>query len=121
MDATRAAQRLKVTVGDRHVAPLAGLYLLASLADRLGPTGGFSAAVPPAGEPAPVHDRGRLLVQVARQRNRTPSRSLIRQCGPRPGDRGWAAHGRSVPSVSNLASAARSASTTSDGRLSSRC
>jgi Transposase DDE domain group 1 len=56
---------VKVAVGDRQVASLAGLHLLGSLADRLGLIAGFSTAVPPAGERAPVHDRGRLLVQVA--------------------------------------------------------
>ena len=65
MNATRATQRLRVTVGDRQVASLAGLHLLGSLADTQGLAAGFSAAVPPAGERAPGHDRGRLLVQVA--------------------------------------------------------
>jgi Transposase DDE domain group 1 len=65
VDATRATQRVKVTVGDRQVASLAGLHLLGSLADRLGLPAGYSAAVPPAGERAWAHDRGRLLAQVA--------------------------------------------------------
>ena len=56
---------MKVTVGDRQVASLAGMHLVSSLADRLGLTAALSAAVPPAGERAPSHDRGRLLVQVA--------------------------------------------------------
>jgi hypothetical protein len=52
--------------GDRRqVASLAGMHLVGRLADRLGLTAGFSAAVPPSGERAPAHDRGRLLVQVA--------------------------------------------------------
>lgn len=51
--------------GDRQVVSLAGLHLLGDLADRVGLTASYSAAVPPAGERAPVHDRGRVLVHAA--------------------------------------------------------
>jgi hypothetical protein len=39
--------------------------MLGELADRVGLSSSFSVAVPWAGERAPVHDRGRLLAQVA--------------------------------------------------------
>src|SRR5829696_8414856 len=51
--------------GDRHVVSLAGLHLVGDLADRVGLTAGYSAAVPLAGERAPAHDRGRVLVHAA--------------------------------------------------------
>lgn len=65
MNATRAVERVKVMGGDRHTVSLAGMHLLGDLADRVGLTSAYSAAVPAAGERAPAHDRGRLLVQVA--------------------------------------------------------
>lgn len=65
MNATGAVERLKVMGGDRQVVSLTGLHLLGDLADRVGLTEGYSAAVPPAGERAPVHDRGRVLVHAA--------------------------------------------------------
>lgn len=65
MNATRVAECVKVTVGDRQVASLAGLHLVGLLADRLGLGERFSAAVPQPGERAPTHDRGRLLAQTA--------------------------------------------------------
>ena len=39
-----------------------GLFALGGFADRVGLTEALSAAVPPCGERAPVHDRGRVLV-----------------------------------------------------------
>jgi hypothetical protein len=45
---------VKVTVGDRQVVSLVGLHLLGGLADRVGLSSGYSAAVPPTGERAPV-------------------------------------------------------------------
>src|SRR4051794_33732023 len=39
--------------------------MLGELADRVGLSAAYSAAVPLRGERAPVHDRGRLLAQVA--------------------------------------------------------
>ena len=65
MNATRAVERVKVMGGDRQTVSLAGLHLLGELADRVGLPAGYSAAVPPTGERSPVHDRGRLLTQVA--------------------------------------------------------
>ncbi len=47
--------------GDRVVWG-AGLFALGGFADRAGLTGALSAAVPPRGERAPVHDRGEVLV-----------------------------------------------------------
>jgi hypothetical protein len=54
-----------VTGGDCQVTGHVGAHLLGDLADRLGLTSAYSAAVPWAGERAPAHDRGRLLTQVA--------------------------------------------------------
>ena len=51
--------------GDAQAVSLAGMHLLGELADRLGLSSAYSDAVPASGERAPVHDRGRLLAQVA--------------------------------------------------------
>jgi hypothetical protein len=58
-------RRVVVTHDDAQVASLVGLHLLGDLADRLGMTAAFSAAIPWNGERAPGHDRGRLLAQLA--------------------------------------------------------
>jgi hypothetical protein len=58
-------ERVRVIGGDRQVAGHVGTHLVGELADRLGLTSAISTAVPWSGERAPVHDRGRLLVQVA--------------------------------------------------------
>ncbi len=47
--------------GDRAVWGV-GLFALGRFADRVGLTEALSAAVPPRGERAPVHDRGEVLV-----------------------------------------------------------
>lgn len=65
MNATRTVQRLRVTVGDRQVAGHVGAHLVGEVADRVGLTSAYSAAVPWSGERAPTHDRGRVLVQTA--------------------------------------------------------
>jgi hypothetical protein len=39
--------------------------LVGEVADRVGLTSAYSGAVPWSGERAPIHDRGRLLVQTA--------------------------------------------------------
>ena len=65
MNATKAVQGVVVMEGDRQVASQVGLHLLGDLADRVGLSGAYSAAVPWTGERAPGHDRGRLLAQVA--------------------------------------------------------
>jgi hypothetical protein len=54
-----------VTGGDRQVTGHVGAHLLGDLADRLGLTSAYSAAMRWSGERAPAHDRGRLLTQVA--------------------------------------------------------
>jgi hypothetical protein len=62
---TRTVERLRVTGGDRQTVSHAGTHLLGELADRVGLTVAYSAAIPWAGERAFGHDRGRLLGQVA--------------------------------------------------------
>ena len=49
--------------GDRVVSG-AGLFVLGGFADRVGLAGELSAALPAAGERAPVHDRGVLLTHL---------------------------------------------------------
>lgn len=65
VNATRTVERLGVTGGDRQTVSHAGTHLLGELADRLGLTVGYSAAIPRSGERGFGHDRGRLLGQVA--------------------------------------------------------
>ncbi len=65
MNATRAVERLAVMEGDTQVVSQVGLHLLGELADRVGLSSAYSAAVPWSGERAPAHDRGRLLTHVA--------------------------------------------------------
>jgi Transposase DDE domain group 1 len=65
VNATSTVERLRVTGGDRSTAHLVGAHLLGELADRVGLSSAYSAAVPWHGERAPTHDRGRLLAQVA--------------------------------------------------------
>jgi len=65
MNGTRTVERLRVTGGDRQAVSHAGTHLLGELADRVGLTSAYSAAIPWAGERAFGHDRGRLLGQVA--------------------------------------------------------
>jgi Transposase DDE domain group 1 len=64
VDATSTVERLRVTGGDGSTAQLVGAHMLGELADRVGLSSAYSAAVPWAGERAPGHDRGRLLAQV---------------------------------------------------------
>jgi hypothetical protein len=65
VNATNAVERVVVMDDDRPVVSQVGLHLLGDLADRVGLSSAYSAAVPWAGERAPAHDRGRLLAQVA--------------------------------------------------------
>jgi hypothetical protein len=65
VNATSTIERLRVTGGDASTAQLVGAHMLGELADRVGLAWAYSTAVPWAGERAPVHDRGRLLAQVA--------------------------------------------------------
>jgi hypothetical protein len=62
MNATRPVERVRVTVGDRQVVSLAGLHLVGEVAEMFGLAAAFSDAV---SSPGVVHDRGRLLTQVA--------------------------------------------------------
>jgi len=54
-----------VTEGDTQVVSGVGLHTLGELADQLGLSSTYSAAVAWTGERAPGQDRGRLLAQVA--------------------------------------------------------
>jgi hypothetical protein len=65
VNATKAVERVVVTDGDTQVASQVGMHLLGEIADRVGLSSGYSAAVPWTGERAPGQDRGRLLAQVA--------------------------------------------------------
>ncbi len=65
MNGSRAVQRVRVTVGDRHTASMVGAHLLGEIADRTGLSCGYSSAVPWTGERAPGQDRGQLFAQVA--------------------------------------------------------
>jgi hypothetical protein len=65
VNATGTVERLRVTGGDRQTVSHAGTHLLGELADRIGLTSAYSAAIPRTGERAFGHDRGRLLAQVA--------------------------------------------------------
>ena len=54
----------QLTGGGDRVVWGAGLFALGRFADRVGLTGALSAAVPPRGERAPVHDRGAVLAHA---------------------------------------------------------
>ncbi len=53
---------VRVEGGGGQVAAHSGLFALGRFADSLGLEEALSAAVPPGGERAPVHDRGKVLV-----------------------------------------------------------
>lgn len=55
---------VKVEGGGTQVAAHVGLHALGSFADRLGLGDCLSAAIPASGERAPLHDRGKVLVQA---------------------------------------------------------
>jgi hypothetical protein len=65
VNATSTVERVRVTGGDASTAQLVGAHMLGELADRVGLSSGYSTAVPWSGERAPIHDRGRVLAQVA--------------------------------------------------------
>jgi hypothetical protein len=65
VNATRAAQRVKVTGDGKGVASHAGALLLAELADRVGLTAGLSAAMAPTRQRRSAHDPGVVLAQLA--------------------------------------------------------
>lgn len=64
MNATEWSRGLDVIGGRTGVVSHAGLVLLRKLADRTGLTAGLSAALP---SPLYGHDRGRVLVDLARR------------------------------------------------------
>lgn len=55
---------VRVTGGGGRVAAHSGLFVLGRFADGLGLGESLSAAVPPCGERAPVHDRDEVLVHL---------------------------------------------------------
>jgi hypothetical protein len=59
-----STRRVVVEAGGTQVVAHAGLHALGAFADRLGFGVGLSARVPWAGERAPTHDRGTVLVQA---------------------------------------------------------
>lgn len=65
MNATQAAQRVKVTGDGKGVASHAGALLLAELADRVGLTGGLSAAMAHTRKRRSAHDPGVVLAHLA--------------------------------------------------------
>ena len=64
MKRTGCSQGLSVTADGTGVVPLAGAVAVRLLADRVGLTDGMAAALSRRGF-APVHDRGRVWVDVA--------------------------------------------------------
>jgi hypothetical protein len=65
MNATRAAQRVRVTGDGRGVASHAGALLLAELADRVGLTAGLSTAMAHTRQRRSAHDPGVVLCHLA--------------------------------------------------------
>lgn len=65
MNGSEARPRLKVTADGRNVVGHAGARLLSDLADKLGLTGGLSAAMAPTKQRRRGHDRGRVLADLA--------------------------------------------------------
>lgn len=59
-----STRKLRVEAGGTQVVAHAGLHALGAFADRLEFGAGLSARIPWAGERAPVHDRGTVLVQA---------------------------------------------------------
>ena len=60
-----SARPVVVEPGGDQVAAHVGLHAIGSFADRLGLGHSLSAAIPVRGERAPLHDRGKVLVQMA--------------------------------------------------------
>ena len=59
-----SVRQVRVESGGGGLVGHVGLHALGAFADRLGVGASLSAAVPPAGERAPVHDRGKVLTQA---------------------------------------------------------
>jgi len=64
VNTTAWSKGLDVTGGGRGIVSHAGVVLLRALADRTGLTGGLSGALARRGF-VPVHDRGRVLADLA--------------------------------------------------------
>jgi hypothetical protein len=64
MNGTSTA-RVKVEAGGTGVVAHVGLHALGRFADRLGLGDSLSARIPIRSERAPLHDRGKVLVQSA--------------------------------------------------------
>ena len=60
-----STRRVKVEAGGAGVVAHVGLHALGSFADRLGLGDSLSARIPVSSERAPLHDRGKVLVQCA--------------------------------------------------------
>ncbi len=56
---------VSVESGGNGVAAHVGLHALGTLADQLGLATSLSSRIAPRGERAPLHDRGKVLVQMA--------------------------------------------------------
>ncbi len=63
MNAT-STRRVRVEAGGDQVVAHVGLHALGSFADRLGLGDCLSARIALTGERAPIHDRGKVLVQA---------------------------------------------------------
>ena len=60
-----AVNYVSVESGGHGVAAHVGLHALGALADQLGLSASLSSRIAPRGERAPLHDRGKVLVQMA--------------------------------------------------------
>jgi hypothetical protein len=60
-----STRRVKVESGGKGVVAHVGLHALGSFADRLGLGDALSSAIPWGGNGIPVHDRGKVLTQMA--------------------------------------------------------
>jgi hypothetical protein len=60
-----STNRVSVEPGGKGVVAHVGLHALGSLADSLGLGSALSSCIKPAGERTPLHDRGKVLVQMA--------------------------------------------------------
>ena len=59
-----SVRQVRVESGGGGVVAHVGLHALGLFADRLGVGASLSSAVPPGGERAPAHDRGKVLTQA---------------------------------------------------------
>jgi hypothetical protein len=62
---SRPTVRVKVESFGAGVAAHVGLHALGALSDQLGLGASLSARVAPTGERLPVHDRGKMMTQLA--------------------------------------------------------